>query len=64
MILVITFMTLIGTGSGITENGALVDLASVIQVLTGIEIIIFYNRSRKREKETPVCGVFGTLPFL
>lgn len=134
MILVITFMTLIGTGSGITENGALVDLAvhlggwvaivgyifsllalstsfwantlnlrdivneqtkwgtkiswlassipclvialmgvesfvgftrlaSVIQVLTGIGIIISYNRSRKREKETPICGVFGTLPF-
>ncbi|MCR5097872.1 MAG: hypothetical protein K6B14_02870 [Lachnospiraceae bacterium] len=134
LILLITFMTLLGAGTGITENGALVDLAdhlggwvaiigyvfsllalstsfwantlnlrdivheqtkwsirvsyllatvpclllaligvetfvgftrlaSVIQVLTGIGIIISYNRSRKREGSAPICGVFGTLPF-
>lgn len=38
-------------------------LAGVIQVLTGIGIIIAYNRSRKRAKESPICGKFGTLPF-
>ena len=134
IILVITFMTLIGAGSSITEDGALVDLArhlggwvgivgyifsllalstsfwantlnlrdiiheqtkwnirlswliatlpclilalvgastfvgftrlaSVIQVLTGIGIIISYNRSRRREVDAPICGKFGTLPF-
>ena len=134
LILLITFMTLLGAGTGITENGALVDLAdhlggwvaiigyifsllalstsfwantlnlrdivheqtkwsirtsyflatvpclilaligvetfvgftrlaSVIQVLTGIGIIISYNRSRAREGAAPICGFFGTLPF-
>ncbi|MBP5159334.1 MAG: hypothetical protein ILP10_03445 [Lachnospiraceae bacterium] len=134
LVLVITFITLIGAGKGISENGALVDLsehlgdwvavvgyvfsllalstsfwantlnlrdivheqtglsvklsyliatvpclvlalfglqtfvgftrlASVIQVLTGIGIIIAYNRSRKREKEAPICGGTGRLPF-
>lgn len=134
LILLITFMTLLGAGTEISENGALVDLslhlggwvsvvgyifsllalstsfwantlnlrdivaeqtkwsrkiswlaastpcllialvgvssfvgftrlASVVQVLTGVGIIISYNRSRKREKESPICGVFGKLPF-
>ena len=134
LILLITFMTLLGAGTRITENGALVDLAdhlggwvaiigyifsllalstsfwantlnlrdivheqtkwsirvsyllatvpclilaligvetfvgftrlaSVIQVLTGIGIIISYNRSRRREGAAPICGVFGKLPF-
>ena len=132
LILVVTFMTLLGAGKGITEDGALVDLAnhlggwvaivgyvfsllalstsfwantlnlrdivheqtklhikvsyliatvpclilalfglqsfvgftrlaSVIQVLTGIGIIISYNRSRKREGNAPICGAFGIL---
>lgn len=134
LIALITFMTLLGAGNGITQDGALVDLAShlggwvaiigyifsllalstsfwantlnlrdivneqtkwgtkiswlasslpclfiallgvqsfvgftrlasVIQVVTGIGIIISYNRSRKREQNSPICGVFGTLPF-
>lgn len=134
LILLITFMTLLGAGSDISENGALVDLsahlggwvsiigyifsllalstsfwantlnlrdivheqtkwnvkaswlvssvpcllialvgvssfvgftrlASVVQVLTGVGIIISYNRSRRREKNAPICGVWGTLPF-
>ena len=134
LILVVTFMTLLGAGKGITEDGALVDLAnhlggwvaivgyvfsllalstsfwantlnlrdivheqtklhikvsyliatvpclilalfglqsfvgftrlaSVIQVLTGIGIIISYNRSRKREGNAPICGIFGILVF-
>ncbi|MCR5546645.1 MAG: hypothetical protein K6F30_09255 [Lachnospiraceae bacterium] len=134
LILIVTFMTLLGAGKGISEDGALVDLAnhlggwvaivgyvfsllalstsfwantlnlrdivheqtkwsikssyliatlpclilaligvesfvgftrlaSVIQVLTGIGIIISYNRSRKREGVAPICGVFGILPF-
>lgn len=134
LILLITFMTLLGAGSGISQDGALVDLsrhlggwvsvigyifsllavstsfwantlnlrdivseqtgwnvklswlvsslpcllialvgvssfvgftrlASVVQVLTGVGIIISYNRSRKREKNSSICGVWGTLPF-
>ncbi|MBQ0166301.1 MAG: hypothetical protein KBT02_04230 [Treponema sp.] len=134
LILLITTMTLIGAGSAITQNGALVDLsahlggwvsvvgyffsllalatsfwantlnlrdivheqtnmglrksyliscipsvllalfglqtfvgftriASVIQVVTGIGIIVSYNRSRKREDESLICGWSGTLPF-
>lgn len=134
LILLITFMTLLGAGEGITENGALVDLAAnlggwvsivgyifsllalstsfwantlnlrdivneqtkwgvkiswlaaslpclvialigvesfvgftrlagVVQVLTGIGIIIAYNRSRKRSGASPICGRLGTLPF-
>lgn len=37
--------------------------ASVIQVVTGIGIIIAYSRSRRREGSSPVCGAFGRLPF-
>lgn len=134
LILLITFMTLLGAGSGVTENGALVDLslhlggwvsiigyifsllalatsfwantlnlrdivneqtgwgvkkswlaaslpclvialigvesfvgftrlAGVVQVLTGIGIIIAYNRSRKHEGSSLICGRLGTMPF-
>lgn len=134
LILLVTFMTLIGAGKNISQNGALVDLsahlggwvstvgyifsllalstsfwantlnmrdiigeqtgwnvklcwllsslpclilalfglqsfvgfarlAGVIQVLTGIGIIIAYNRSRKKAGESLICGKFGTLPF-
>ena len=134
LILVITFMTLLGAGSDISQNGALVDLAahlggwvsvigyiftllalatsfwantlnlrdivdeqvhwgprwswlaaslpclviallrftsfvgftrlaSVVQVLTGVGIIVAYHRSRKKTGASPICGSFGTLPF-
>lgn len=38
-------------------------IASVIQVVTGIGIIVAYNKSRKREGTSPICKGFGTLPF-
>nr|MCR4790489.1 hypothetical protein [Treponemataceae bacterium] len=134
LIVIVTLMTLIGCGSAITRNGALVDLsahlggwvsivgyvfsllalstsfwanslnmrdiiaeqtkwnvklcwllatlpclilalcsfipfvtfarlAGVIQVLTGIGIIIAYNRSRKRIGSSPICGKLGTIVF-
>ena len=134
LILVITFMTLLGAGSDISQNGALVDLAahlggwvsvigyiftllalatsfwantlnlrdivdeqvhwgprwswlaaslpclviallrftsfvgftrlaSVVQVLTGVGIIVAYHRSRKKAGSSPICGTWGTLPF-
>lgn len=134
LIIVVTFMTLLGAGQAITKNGALVDLsaslggwvsivgyvfsllalstsfwantlnmrdiiaeqtkwnlrlcwllatlpclilalcgmssfvgfarlAGVIQVLTGIGIIIAYNRSRRRAGQSLICGKFGTLPL-
>ncbi len=134
LIIIVTFMTLLGAGQAITKNGALVDLsatlggwvsivgyvfsllalstsfwantlnmrdiiaeqtkwnlklcwllatlpclvlalfgmssfvgfarlAGIIQVLTGIGIIIAYNRSRKRVGQSAICGKFGKLPF-
>ena len=134
LIIVVTFMTLLGAGQAITKNGALVDLsaslggwvsivgyifsllalstsfwantlnmrdiiaeqtkwnlklcwllatlpclvlalcgmtsfvgfarlAGIIQVLTGIGIIIAYNRSRRRTGQSLICGKFGQLPF-
>ena len=134
LILVITLITLLGAGTGITEDGALVDLAahlggwvsilgyvftllalatsfwastlnlrdivheqthwnihlswlaaslpclaiaffgistfvgftrfaSIIQVVTGVGIIIAYNLSRKRKGSAPIVGKFGTVLF-
>ena len=135
LLILVTFMTLVGAGSAITQNGALVDLsahlggwvsivgylftllalstslwantlnlrdivheqtkvglksswiiasvpslalallgiqsfvgftrlAGIIQVLTGVGIIMAYNRSRKeKDLVSPVCGVFGKVPF-
>ncbi len=134
LILIITIMTLLGTGKNITEDGALVDLAahlggwvsvigyiftllalatsfwantlnlrdivreqthwdvrtswlaaslpclviaffgaatfvgftrfaSIIQVVTGVGIIIAYHLSRKRCGRSELVGAFGTLPF-
>lgn len=134
LIFIITLMTLLGSGSDITEDGALVDLsrhiggwvsvvgyiftllalatsfwantlnlrdivgeqtgmsrnlswlvasapclilamfglssfvgftrfASVIQVVTGVGIIVAYNRSRKRTGASPICGKFGSAIF-
>lgn len=37
--------------------------ASVIQVVTGIGIIVAYSRSRRREGASPICSLFGRLPF-
>ncbi len=37
--------------------------ASVIQVVTGIGIIIAYNLSRKRTGASPICRALGTLPL-
>ncbi len=37
--------------------------ASIIQVVTGIGIIVAYNLSRKRHASSPLAGKFGTLPF-
>lgn len=134
LILLITFMTLLGAGSSITQNGALVDLAnhlggwvsivgylftllalatsfwantlnlrdivseqtglgprmswlaaslpclaiaffgittfvgftrfaSIIQVVTGLGIIVAYSLSRKRVGQSEIIGKFGALPF-
>ena len=37
--------------------------ASIIQVVTGIGIIMAYNLSRKRTGVSPICGKFGSLIF-
>lgn len=53
------FIALLGVSSfvGFTR------LASVVQVLAGVGIIISYNRSRKREGASVICGFWGKLPF-
>lgn len=38
-------------------------MASVVQVLTGVGVIIAYNRSRKRAGTSTICGKLGSLPF-
>jgi len=38
-------------------------IAGIIQVLTGIGIIVAYNRSRKKNPDSVICGIFGKLPF-
>lgn len=38
-------------------------MASVVQVLTGVGVIVAYNRSRKRAGTSPICGRLGSLPF-
>lgn len=48
---------------GVASFVALTRLASVIQVLTGLGIILAYNRSRKKTGESPIIGRFGALPF-
>ncbi|NLS84417.1 MAG: hypothetical protein GXZ14_02215 [Ruminococcaceae bacterium] len=134
LVLIITLITLLGVGSSITENGALVDLsaklggwvgvvgyvfsmlalatsfwantlnlrdivneqmhwgtriswavaslpslcvalvgvasfvgftrmAGVVHVLTGVGVIVAYNRSRHREGHSLICGRAGTLPL-
>lgn len=39
-----------------------VQLAAAIQIVTGVGIIIAYNRSR-RKNPSIICGVFGSLPW-
>lgn len=48
---------------GVSSFVGFTRLASVVQVLTGVGIIISYNRSRKRESTSIICGFFGKLPF-
>lgn len=38
-------------------------MASVVQVLTGVGVIVAYNRSRKRAGTSGICGRLGSLPF-
>ena len=37
--------------------------ASVVQVLTGVGVIVAYNRSRRRAGTSLICGRLGSLPF-
>ena len=48
---------------GMTSFVGFARLAGIIQVLTGIGIIIAYSRSRKRTRQSLICGKFGQLPF-
>ena len=52
-------IALIGIGTFV----GFVRLASVIQVLTGIGIIVAYNKSRRSTEVHPICGKLGSLPF-
>lgn len=48
---------------GITSFVGFVRLASIVQVLTGIGVIVAYHRARKREGFSPICGRLGVLPL-
>ena len=48
---------------GISSFVGFTRFASVIQVVTGIGIIIAYNLSRKRTGTSPICGKLGSLMF-
>ncbi|MDY4785486.1 aromatic amino acid transport family protein [Pygmaiobacter massiliensis] len=48
---------------GVTSFVGFTRLASIVQVLTGVGVIIAYNRSRRRMGTSPICGRVGTLPF-
>lgn len=48
---------------GVTSFVGFTRLASIVQVLTGVGVIIAYNRSRRRMGTSPICGRAGTLPF-
>ena len=58
------------TGPDVSGDGAPVDLAkhlegwvaSAIQIVTAIGIVVAYSRSRIRVGESKLCGVFGN-PF-
>ena len=59
-----TILTLILALIGIQSFVGFTRLAGIIQVLTGIGIILAYNKSRKeKDLASPVCGFFGKLPF-
>lgn len=61
--LLATLPCLILALGGMTSFVGFARLAGIIQVLTGIGIIIAYNRSRKRIGQSLICGRFGQLPF-
>lgn len=48
---------------GLTSFVGFARLASIVQVLTGVGVILAYNRSRKKVRGYTVCGKFGNLPF-
>ncbi|MFR1807544.1 MAG: aromatic amino acid transport family protein [Pygmaiobacter massiliensis] len=48
---------------GVTSFVGFTRLASIVQVLTGVGVIVAYNRSRRRMGTSPICGRVGTLPF-
>lgn len=48
---------------GITSFVGFARLASVVQILTGIGVIISYNNSRKKALQSEICGFFGRVPF-
>lgn len=48
---------------GLTSFVGFTRMASVVQVLTGVGVIVAYHLSRRRAGESPLCGRVGTLPF-
>ena len=48
---------------GLTSFVGFARLASVVQVLTGVGVILAYNHSRKGKKGNTICGKFGSITF-
>ena len=48
---------------GVTSFVGFTRLAGVVQVLTGLGVILAYHHSRRAAGQSPLCGRLGTLPF-
>lgn len=48
---------------GIETFVGFIRIASIIQIVTGVAIIVAYNRSRKKHPQSLICGFIGKLPF-
>ena len=48
---------------GISTFVGFTRFAGIVQVVTGLSVIVAFNRSRKRTKKAEITGFFGSLPF-
>ena len=58
-----SFPCLVIALSGVQGFVGFTRIAGIVQVLTGIGVIVAYNRSRKKLGSSALCGRWGTLPF-
>lgn len=61
--LLATFPTLLFSIFGVSSFIILTRIMSGVVVLVGIMLILTYGKSRKKAGCSPICGIFGALPF-